>query len=576
VGYGGSSYGGAPYGGSGGASAGPGTPVASHSGLGNNVATLSGSAYSSDGHGTHAATQWQLTLATDPTYSSPVVDTGDDASDLTSYSATGLGPGTAYIWRLRYKASDGTYSDWGTDSFATTNVTARVTQVVREVLARPPAADARVTQVVREVLVSVAQAPAPSRVSAVLGVLTVAGATPPARVDQLAGSVTVQRPTPPARVTQALGLGTVQRPTPPTRATQLLAYLMVRTGCQDTLYSATEKLIVGDTANNAYEFGRGLADGAGNAPPTYVLRTNAVALDGEGGEVALHNVYVVLQWTAAVSVKATPIVDGQRFGPTYIGLSASDAYTRNRFEVAVSQPYTAGGIERFRVGARGTWLEIELEVAGWPECNACGDLIFEGIEFEWDAVQEGLQVPGHVAWTTYTAKDVQPGAFAQSSKRLILGATADGRLLDLGSGYDDDGSAIAAVGETNWVAPAGVGGEASFHNLYVVLTRTNTTTCGLVVTPVVDGAEKDPVTLTLAALAADTEVSEVHEVPLSARYVDASGIEQGRNALRGVWFTARIATTGDSPLVDGDVLIDGVALEQEPVMETAPGLVPSV
>ncbi|WP_440295181.1 hypothetical protein [Humibacter sp.] len=82
--------------------------------------TLTGSAFSDFDGDTHAASQWQVTTSADTGYASPVISTGDDASNLTSYAATGLTASTAYIARVRYKDSAGNYSAWSANASFTT------------------------------------------------------------------------------------------------------------------------------------------------------------------------------------------------------------------------------------------------------------------------------------------------------------------------------------------------------------------------------------------------------------------------------------------------------------------------
>jgi hypothetical protein len=74
-----------------------------------------------DGGDTHAASQWQVTLTADTSYSSPVVNTGDvTGASLTAYTATGLTSGVAYRCRVRHKDSAGNYSAWSaSDTFTT-------------------------------------------------------------------------------------------------------------------------------------------------------------------------------------------------------------------------------------------------------------------------------------------------------------------------------------------------------------------------------------------------------------------------------------------------------------------------
>ncbi len=52
----------------------------------------------------HDASQWQVTLSSDPTFASPVEDSGTDTVNLTSYQVvTPLDYSTEYIWRVRFR-----------------------------------------------------------------------------------------------------------------------------------------------------------------------------------------------------------------------------------------------------------------------------------------------------------------------------------------------------------------------------------------------------------------------------------------------------------------------------------------
>jgi hypothetical protein len=83
--------------------------------------TLTSSAFSDPDVGdTHAASQWQVTALADTGYATPVVSTGDDATNLTAYTATGLLPATPYRARVRHRDSAGNYSAYSTsDTFST-------------------------------------------------------------------------------------------------------------------------------------------------------------------------------------------------------------------------------------------------------------------------------------------------------------------------------------------------------------------------------------------------------------------------------------------------------------------------
>ena len=82
---------------------------------------LTSSAFADDDVGdTHAASQWQVTTDADTGFAAPVISTGDDAVNLTSYTAAGLYESTDYRARVRHKDSEGNYSGWSTaDTFTT-------------------------------------------------------------------------------------------------------------------------------------------------------------------------------------------------------------------------------------------------------------------------------------------------------------------------------------------------------------------------------------------------------------------------------------------------------------------------
>jgi len=84
--------------------------------------TLQASAFSDpDGDG-HAASQWQVTT-TSGDYSSPVFDSGEDATNLTSITlSTALSSGTTYYWHVRYKDDNAlpAWSDYSSETSFTT------------------------------------------------------------------------------------------------------------------------------------------------------------------------------------------------------------------------------------------------------------------------------------------------------------------------------------------------------------------------------------------------------------------------------------------------------------------------
>ncbi len=112
----------------------PATPTCSASATGETTAALTSSAFSdADGGDAHSASQWQVALSSDPTFASPVVDSGTDASNLVSRAITGLTAATEYIARVRHRddsADAGTeWSEWSAASTAFTTDAAPSTTV---------------------------------------------------------------------------------------------------------------------------------------------------------------------------------------------------------------------------------------------------------------------------------------------------------------------------------------------------------------------------------------------------------------------------------------------------------------
>lgn len=90
---------------------GPDTPTLTVDDVGETDVDVSGSAYNHADGDPHAASQWQVDLQAGD-FSTPVFDSGDDTTNLTSRNISGLSVGTGYKARVRYKDDDGIYSDW--------------------------------------------------------------------------------------------------------------------------------------------------------------------------------------------------------------------------------------------------------------------------------------------------------------------------------------------------------------------------------------------------------------------------------------------------------------------------------
>ncbi len=124
---------------------------------------------------------------------------------------------------------------------------------------------------------------------------------------------------------------------------------------------------------------------------------------------------------------------------------------------------------------------------------------------------------------------------------------------------DDAGAGFDMLATTNRVAPAGAGGEAIFTVLWLALTYTMAVTVR--VTPYVDGVALDSQQIALAAQAERT--TKRWKVGLSVPLFDALLNEVARFAPRGVWFQAKVESTGG--LATGDLIVEGVEIEHEVV-----------
>ena len=148
------------------------------------------------------------------------------------------------------------------------------------------------------------------------------------------------------------------------------------------------------------------------------------------------------------------------------------------------------------------------------------------------------------------------------SEILFYGEANGNRLFQADSGYQDVDVAIAVLVESDPISPAKPGGESVFYGLTFVFLHTMAVT--IVVTPIVDGVALETQNIVLTSKA--TRTREQVELGLSIPIMDAEGppVERGRCAPRGTWFQARLSITA---IATGDLIIEGVALEQEVVSE---------
>lgn len=86
---------------------------------------LSASDFSdADSGSSQSASQWQVRLVTDPTYSLPIYDSGTDTVNLNSISIPEgvLSDNTTYMWRVRYRDDVSMWSEYSTETVFSTGV----------------------------------------------------------------------------------------------------------------------------------------------------------------------------------------------------------------------------------------------------------------------------------------------------------------------------------------------------------------------------------------------------------------------------------------------------------------------
>lgn len=123
-------------------------------------------------------------------------------------------------------------------------------------------------------------------------------------------------------------------------------------------------------------------------------RTDPYLPAGLGGEAAFFTVYLTTTHFQAVTVlRLTVRIDGVAVKTTDVVLNTAPGADGEQrvHEIDLSQPHMVAGVERLRYAPRGTWLDVTVETVRGQGLGASARQIVDGIECEFEVVQEGKQ-----------------------------------------------------------------------------------------------------------------------------------------------------------------------------------------
>lgn len=137
-------------------------------------------------------------------------------------------------------------------------------------------------------------------------------------------------------------------------------------------------------------------DGYLDDDQTYDLlgRTDPYMPAGLGGEAAFYTVYVsTTHFVYTVVLRVTIRIDGVGIKTTDIVLNTvpDSAGEQRQTEIDLSQAYMVLGEERLRYAPRGQSLDVTIETVRSAGIGVGGRCVIDGIECEFEVVQEGKQ-----------------------------------------------------------------------------------------------------------------------------------------------------------------------------------------
>ena len=561
------------------------------------VIALTGSAYDSALGSDQDSSRWQIDVSGGD-FSAPLVDTGWDTVNLASYTATGITPDATYDCRVAYQDVGGHISDWS---------------AAASVSLPPPPASRDVTQVSTDGLITRTHLGLMFRelFDSALGAEWFQGYGSNAIVADADGYyITVNGDTGSGE-TAAPRMGYVGMERRAELVAQARMWWYADVGSSDfgslpainapfqaedggngyrslwgrlivTPYLNLQKLVdwvyttLSSNPGTPFEFNKWcqtklwVKDGQQKSSttltgPDWWVAATDTTFSGREGSVGFR---------AAVGdtaeAKRARFRDLKVYETNYVYVTGmpngyfAQLHGQDNYQVITGESYYSGILPVYGDGD-----PASLDLLGW-QCPFTTINVFKGdINTPSDAtVVATFDPPGGIyggdvyTFGIATAEPAPHGSVVGGLKGFIFGV---GNAL---SRYADDcmdeGTAFPATVRLTPVAPAGVGGESLFTNLYVTAKFQAIGT--LTVTPIVDG-ELITAEATAISIASGVVTRRTFEVALT-RASDRSGTTFGRRSLRGTWFSALLEFTPST--CGGWFELEAVELEWEPVREMNP------